>query len=648
MRLAISILCFFTFLLQLTLGQVTADPYNPSPFSTIGVLQAATVNNISDILSGGTLSVNGMNIIIPRNLLVTLPSITVSWSELFTSAGALDLPRFGVTEWEVSVNANRKNGVYIAGMVYISQKFGHAVTGFITAIDYASGVMYVGGTWPDASNPVPTGTRVIINDPVGRFGRVYNAWRLMTADTDNPSIRAATGFPMCLPRTNPATEPEDLLCPSKNRPKNTNNIPLSVYQFDAPPVAAGRPDPNFFAPFMVGDFITYSGVYVDTNLVAAYSIEANLGFYTAPGTKPVYLAITEAQYGIVGNPAGEFAQTRIEGYTTDQTQNVEVYALDVDPCTGVTTERLLSSVVPRPNGRRGQWRYRPTPDITPSSREVLARVPSASMLNGNNITAGQYVQPIMDDGFIFPELVLFGNPEVVFDFDELPWLAKGAGPWLGGIPGAAEDPSGPIVGRLDPWPGVRADAAPVCNNVAPVIPVANAGPDMSVTGGQVVTLSGRTDTSNLPENTLTYKWLQASTGTAMALSCSTDGKICTFTAPGTATILVFQFTVSNAAGNSKDSATVNVVAPSPDVITLVSQTYSNRRGTGTLVIEARSSVTDGSSILSLGIVNPNYPSTAMTALGNGRFSSTTSGLARRPASIIITSSRGSRLQVAVN
>lgn len=52
--------------------------------------------------------------------------------------------------------------------------------------------MYVGGAWPDASNPAPTGTRVIINDPVGRFGRVYDAWPLMTADTDNPSIRAAT------------------------------------------------------------------------------------------------------------------------------------------------------------------------------------------------------------------------------------------------------------------------------------------------------------------------------------------------------------------------------------------------------------------------------------------------------------------------
>jgi hypothetical protein len=129
----------------------------------------------------------------------------------------------------------------------------------------------------------------------------------------------------------------------------------------------------------------------------------------------------------------------------------------------------------------------------------------------------------------------------------------------------------------NPHIGVRADAAPVCNNVAPVIPVANAGPDMSVTGGQVVTLSGRTDTSNLPENTLTYKWLQASTGTAMALSCSTDGKICTFTAPGTATILVFQFTVSNAAGNSKDSATVNVVAPSPDVVSFLPRWRCGRR-----------------------------------------------------------------------
>lgn len=81
--------------------------------------------------------------------------------------------------------------------------------------------------------------------------------------------------------------------------------------FDAPPVAANRPDPNVFAPLMLGDWVTFSGVYVEADLVAAYSIEANLGLYTAARTSPVYLTITEAQWGIVGNPAGEIAETRV-------------------------------------------------------------------------------------------------------------------------------------------------------------------------------------------------------------------------------------------------------------------------------------------------------------------------------------------------
>lgn len=37
-----------------------------------------------------------------------------------------------------------------------------------------------------------SGTRVIINDPVGRFGIVHDQWPLFTADTDNPSVRAST------------------------------------------------------------------------------------------------------------------------------------------------------------------------------------------------------------------------------------------------------------------------------------------------------------------------------------------------------------------------------------------------------------------------------------------------------------------------
>lgn len=37
-----------------------------------------------------------------------------------------------------------------------------------------------------------SGARVVINDPVGRFGIVHDQWPLFTADTDNPSIRAST------------------------------------------------------------------------------------------------------------------------------------------------------------------------------------------------------------------------------------------------------------------------------------------------------------------------------------------------------------------------------------------------------------------------------------------------------------------------
>lgn len=37
-----------------------------------------------------------------------------------------------------------------------------------------------------------SGARVVINDPVGRFGIVHDQWPLFTADTDNPSVRAST------------------------------------------------------------------------------------------------------------------------------------------------------------------------------------------------------------------------------------------------------------------------------------------------------------------------------------------------------------------------------------------------------------------------------------------------------------------------
>ena len=74
---------------------------------------------------------------------------------------------------------------------------------------------------------------------------------------------------------------------------------------------------------MKGDYVFFSGVYVTEDLIAAYTIEANLGLYTALGRKPSYVTITRAQWGIVGDPAGEIAETRV----CNRTHPMQVYGL---------------------------------------------------------------------------------------------------------------------------------------------------------------------------------------------------------------------------------------------------------------------------------------------------------------------------------
>lgn len=50
---------------------------------------------------------------------------------------------------------------HIAGIIYIFQELGHTAQGFINSIDYATGVMVIGGH----PNVPDSGERVVINDP---------------------------------------------------------------------------------------------------------------------------------------------------------------------------------------------------------------------------------------------------------------------------------------------------------------------------------------------------------------------------------------------------------------------------------------------------------------------------------------------------
>ncbi|KAJ7339734.1 hypothetical protein DFH08DRAFT_783346 [Mycena albidolilacea] len=224
------------FVLSSTVYAQKATAYDPAPFNYIGTISSMTLNGAAGPLAGGTLTVNGFKITIPKNTLVTLPSITVAWSELFVN-GQPNLPLLGSVSWEATVFGNIVSGQHIAGLVYISQEATQSLTGFITSINFTTGHFFV-------------------DNPLGRYGHAYTANPLWSVDPDNPSVRASTGFPVCIPRN--STDHE---CPLTNRPLDTQGNYLSTFTYPDPArVVAGGLDPRIMAPLAVGDYIIFSGI----------------------------------------------------------------------------------------------------------------------------------------------------------------------------------------------------------------------------------------------------------------------------------------------------------------------------------------------------------------------------------------------------
>jgi hypothetical protein len=587
-------------------------PLPPSTqFDITGFLQEATT--FAGPLAGGSLKVNGHLITVPSSTIVILPANALTWEELFTQAPApygpsqtgmalADTPA-PLTTYEVHVVGNRITGApggdqYIAGMINISQQALNSGAGYINFIDYNTGEMRVGGTL----NSATTGTRVRINDPVGRFGRVNSPDPRFTVDPDNPTIIAGTGYPMCLPRVAPpaplAAE-TDPLCPQGNRPFDlAGNLLISINMPDPGTLAAGQlPDPRIQAPLEIGDFITFAGTLVHDGAnptagpwpgtagtyISAHTITNNTAIYTAPGKDPAYVMIEVSLIGtggltVVG--AGEAAaRTRFEGMSTDPTRGIHLYGIDFNPATGATSDRDYGTISPDPGvpagAVAGRWRFRPPcdpfgsvpakPDKTcvmnasgtflSPPREVRAviegqqsQVPglNSAKTAANGIFYGQYHAPIGE--YIFPENVP-GSPIVPNNFEELAFLACGG----------YSSSTGTLGSQLSPWPGL---VAPTCAG-AVIPPTANAGAARTVASGAGVTLAG-TATGSTP---LTFAWLQTA-GPAVVLSNPAIASP-SFTAPivGATTALTFQLTVSNSAGSSTSSVTITVNATGAPTVT---------------------------------------------------------------------------------
>ncbi|MEO8518683.1 MAG: fibronectin type III domain-containing protein [Dermatophilaceae bacterium] len=369
---------------------ISVNPATIHGFDDTGFIQGATVdttnancpNTPADQPSrfGGTLTLNHGPIVIPCNLVIQLPANTMTWADFVKGPAAPDLSLGSLAlggaapSFEMSAVGNLVGGRRIAALLYASQQSLNGSTGIITAIDYATGDLKV--DTGDGAKPAI----VQINDPKGRFGRAQSPDPRFSVDDANPTIHAGTGYPMCVPRTDPATA-DDALCPQANRPKPSASgqcrnfsvagiaLPVSgeltasvglpyCSQFVMPSVAgrsATDPDPRQQAPFEVGDAITFSGTLIPATssapeYISAHTIEANLGIYTMPNTQPSYLAIGDFGVGSADPSAvsinGFAVETQdrifLESETTDVKTPVDIYMQDVNPVTGEIRNRWVT------------------------------------------------------------------------------------------------------------------------------------------------------------------------------------------------------------------------------------------------------------------------------------------------------------------
>lgn len=474
---------------------------------------------------GARMTVNGIDVLIPCYSVIVMPAAYKTPRQIFDEAKgiskvqgqsglALQDTTPPLAAFEASLDGNIVCSPacrYIAGQVHISQQSLNMGAGFIKHINPDTGEMHVGA---DPTAPIAdSDARIHINDPevtlggTGRYG-LSNKQQFpiplpdtnphsrfpddrFQVDQDNPTIHALTGYPMCLPRPIPGGDPDCLLTNRTNANDGAHNL-LKTFVMtgsDLPGtpglavIKACNPacDPTRQAPLMVGDYITYQGTMAsypdptdstkDISYVSVHTIEVNVGIYTAPGTNPAYVSVEPILIGTKGDVTiceGGSAECqdriRVEGFTTDPSRSVNIYAVDITPdgAGGFTPSlRLIAPGATKP-ALFGRFRFTAdkntgvlvdrTGALRGATRELVARIESsAGILPGeskpltdlplfaNGLQAGQYQAPIGE--YIYPEPHDMGGSLPSLNFQCLSFLARG---WnLDGL----------ILRRLDPWPG---------------------------------------------------------------------------------------------------------------------------------------------------------------------------------------------------
>ena len=400
---------------------------------------------------------------------------------IFQSGLAMaDSVRFPGT-YEATIDANIVNGQHVAGIVRIAQDPVNGFSGYIESIDYGNGVLIVNHQRVQLNDPKitinipnPDGSPTGVILTKGRYSAGQSPDPRMTVDQGNTTIRNALGYPMCVPVVPPGTynnelgipgipDPyvlsappgftftgmDDPQCPEINRPRDINGLgPLTIFTMNAPGdgPTADNPfpqDPYSEMPYEVGDWVDVIGTQeVDDQgpYMTATEVVGNVSSFTAPGVDPAYVVVETTIMGTAAAPDPAFPQeagvrTRVEGFTTDPTRAIDVSAIDYD-CNGNITFREPSwvsnfPVEPGPPGigKRGRWRVRfpQGGNFQPPTQNIGARV-SGGVLgkNKSGLDVNEYQLPTGE--FIYPELLVPGNPPAPFNFHDFVYLVNGSGP----------------------------------------------------------------------------------------------------------------------------------------------------------------------------------------------------------------------------
>ncbi|KAF2674125.1 hypothetical protein BT63DRAFT_461787 [Microthyrium microscopicum] len=446
------------------------------PFTIDGLLDSVKITNASQFNSGGTVTAYGHAITIPENMLVQFPAAYIPFQKF-----ALDyLTNPGLyTGFEVSLDGNFVNNVPIAGMMSISQ--------FLAG----SGAGIVGSVNTDGTMQILGGPLLRINTPNGVYATPYILRPFFTADEENPSISSLSGYPMCIPRS--ANDPD---CPASNRPANGAQVYTPA-------------NCSAMAPFLAGDFITWSGIENGPNEILAYEIVAETIQQQTSGDagQAVYVRLEDVVIGINdGSTTTEVGQTKFTGYSSDSTVGVTIYRVDLDPCTGVDIETQIAIGSLKAGDARNKFDIRISDaSVSKEAREYRVRANKGVKIVAKGLQAGQYQAPISE--LIWPETNVPGIPWRPNPFQLFSQLKDGF----------AED--GFQYKQLNPWPGAGAPApSKICTgdelNPPPppppppgATPVANAGPALlSQLAGARIALTGKNTNTVLSDSQLTFAW----------------------------------------------------------------------------------------------------------------------------------------------